>query len=289
MQTDWQIEKGLHELHRGLVALTDARQTPHEKLATAKAQLDEEWQADLLPVMQDLYWHPFRNGIDEAPEDVDDLRSWLERRYDDAAVIAILLLLLQRYSRRAYSLGGQIGLDFLGIDATFNLSDADIVAQIDAFAEALTERGTEYSLINTTINDLITALPKARIAATSTALALSAYIATRTTQRTEAIERTERPRWVAAALDETFARNGVTHLMYDVNGIGCPRYCAPLHGAVWPIGRMPAMYRLPQHPWCDCIYSPVLVDGGTVGYPPLIVNVPGLRPWNMPEEVWTGG
>ena len=286
MQIDWSIEKGLFGLGRAFDALVTTRQGPHDKLSTLKARLDEDWQGDMLPIIEDLYWYPFRNGIAEAPESAEDLRSWLERQYDDAAIIAILLLLLQRYQIRAYNLGGQIGLEFLGIDGTFDLTNAEIIAALDAWAEDLTTQGTEYSLIDTTIEDLTRELPKAREADSSTLLALSAYIALRSAQRNEMIERSERPRMVAQALMQAFQRNGVAHMMYDINGIGCPQICEPWHGRVFPVPSQGGV--IPQHPRCDCIWSPVMYDGQLVGYPPVIVNVSGLPTWEAPEDVWTG-
>lgn len=283
---DWQIEKGLFDIQRGYDALISTRQTVHEKLATAKAALDEEWQAELLPVMEDLYWYPFRNGIDEAPGDEEELRAWFKRKYDDDAAIIALLLLLKRYQRRAYNLGGQIALDFLDLDATFELTNADIIDRLDAFAEELTRQGTEYSLIDTTIENLVEDLKKARLVEGSTLLALSAYIALRAQQRTVMIERSERPRQVAAAQDETYGRNGVAYKMYDVMGVGCPRVCAPWHGVVVEIGQY--VVSLPQHPHCDCGWSPVLYDGQVVGSPPVIVHVTDLPPWMQPVNIWTG-
>lgn len=285
-QIDWQITKGLHEMHRGMSALTSTRSTVHDELAASKALLDEEWQRELKPVMEDLYWYPFRNGISEAPESEEDLRSWLEDKYDEAAIIAILLMLLQRYSYRAYNLGGQTGLAFLGVDGIFRLENADILAEIEQFNLDLVSQGTEFSLIDTTIDDLTTQVQEARRNESGALLALAAYIALRSTQRTESIERTERPRWVGRALSDVYQRNGVHYMMYDVNGVGCPRVCAPWHGRVVPVGTSGGV--IPQHPRCDCVWSPVLYDGQSVGYPPVVVSVPGLTPWQQQGVLWTG-
>lgn len=236
--------------------------------------------------MTDLYWYPFRNGISEAPEDENNLKAWLKRKFNDDGAIIALLLLMQRYQRRAYNLGGQTALDFLGIDATFNLTNADIIAQLDAFAEELTRQGTEYSLVDTTIDNLVDDLKKARLVEGSTLLALSAYIALRAERRTEMIERSERPRQVAAAQDETYGRNGLKYKMYDVMGIGCPLICAPWHGVVVEVGQY--IGTIPQHPFCDCGWSSVLYDGQLVGNPPVMVNVTGLPAWIQPVNVWTG-
>jgi len=288
-EVDWQIYKGLHNLQRGYDALLNVRQTAAEKYNTAKVMLDTEWQAAMQPVVEDLYWHPLRNGIDATPDDEGELRTWLEDRYRDAEVIIILLLLLRRYSVKAYNLGGQTGLEMLSLDGTFRLTDPDILAQLDAHAETLTTIGSENSLIDTTIDDLAIEIPKAKQSEGSAALAIAAYIALRSARRTETIERTERPFQVANALDEVFVRNGVQLVMYDVNGVGCAKICAPLHGATWPAGGTPQPYLLPKHPKCDCIHSPVLYDGQAVGYPPVTVSAPGLQPWVPQPSIWMGG
>lgn len=283
---DWNITKALYRLRQSLASLTSIRQSVHEQLATARAELDERWQAEMLPIIEDLYWYPFRNGISEAPEDVDELRSWLEQQYDEAAVIAILLLLLRRYQIEAYNLGGQTALDFLGVDETFRLTNADIIAELDDFAESLVTQGSEFSLIDTTIDDLVRKIPEARESESSTLSVIAAYIALRAPQRNEMIERSERPRQVANAQSETHRRNGVQYEMYDVAGVGCPRICAPWHGQVFRVGS--ATVRIPQHPLCDCTWSPVLYDGQSVGIPPVIVSVPDLPTWEAVEDVWTG-
>lgn len=77
-ETDWQIYKGLHNLQRGYDAMLNVRQTAGNRYNMAKATLDAEWQAELQPVIEDLYWHPLRNGIDATPDDEGELRAWLE-------------------------------------------------------------------------------------------------------------------------------------------------------------------------------------------------------------------
>ncbi len=286
-EADQQILKGLHNLQRGYDALLNVRQTAAEKYGTQKAVLDTEWQAEMQPVIEDLYWHPLRNGIDATPDDEDELRPWLEDRFRDATIIALLLLLLRRYSLKAYNLGGQTGLDMLSLDGAFDLTNPDILAQLDAHAKELTTIGGEFSLIDTTIDDLAIQIPKAKQTDGSAALYIAAYIALRSTSRTETIERTERPFQVANALTETFVQNGVQLVMYDVNGVGCVKMCAPWHGRTFPINARGIF--LPQHPKCDCIWSPVLYDGQTVGYPPVTVSAPGLQPWVPQPSIWMGG
>ena len=160
-------------------------------------------------------------------------------------------------------------MGFLGLDGTFRLTNSALLAQLDSHAKMLTSQGSEMSLIDTTIADLTKAIPLAA-ATGSTLLALGAYIASRSALRTVLIERTERPRQVANGLDWTYLRNGVQMLMYDVNGVGCPQICAPLHGRTFPADNIPMELNPPLHVFCDCIHSPVTDD------------------WVAPESIWMG-
>lgn len=269
---DRHLATGLTRMQRAYDALLSERGAAIDRYNIKKTALDEEWQAELEPIMRDLYWHPFRNGLDEAPTGKRELRQWLKRKYsDDAAVIAILLLLLQRYHRRAANLGGQTALDTLDIDAAFNLTNADYLQVMIERAQMLTAQGSEQSLIDTTIDDLTEAVTDARKVETGILLALSAYIATRAAQRTVLIERYERPWAVANGLNWGYANNGVKWQMYDVNGQGCVKICAPLHGRTMPVNNIPSELRLPKHSGCDCIYTPI-----TEG-------------WTMPASTWSGG
>lgn len=285
---DRHLTTGLTRMQRAYDALLSERGAAIDRYNIKKTALDEEWQAELEPIMRDLYWYPFRNGLDEAPAGKRELRQWLKRKYsDDAAVIVVLLLLLQRYHRRAANLGGQTALDTLDIDAAFNLTNADYLQVMIDRAQMLVTQGSEQSLIDTTIDDLTEAVTAARKVETGILLALSAYIATRAAQRTVLIERYERPWAVNNALQWTQQNNGIRYHMYDVNGVGCVKICAEWHGRVFPLGGAPV--RLPQHSGCDCIWSTVRYDGQVVGMPPVTVSVPGLPPWQPPALPWTGG
>ena len=182
----------------------------------------------------------------------------------------MLLLLLLRYQQRAVNLGGQAGLGFLGLDGTFRLTNPTLLAQLDSHAKMLTSQGSEMSLIDTTIADLVKVVPLAMAATGSTLLALGAYIASRSALRTVLIERTERPRQVANGLDWTYLRNGVQMLMYDVNGVGCPQICAPLHGRTFPADNIPDDLTIPRHGFCDCVHSSADEN------------------WVQPEQIWMG-
>lgn len=258
-----------------------------EQYNADKAALDARWQAELTPVLQDLYWHPFRNGINEAPTDEERLRQWLKDRLNDAAAVAILLALLTRYHVQAVNLGGQTALNLLNMDATFALTNEAYLQQMFDRATMLTTQGSEQSLIDTTVDDLVTVLASIRQGTGNALMALAAFIANRVAQRTVLIERYERPWGVGQGLGWTYTNNGVSYLMYDVNGTGCAETCAPDHGRVFPVGALGR--QIPRHPGCDCIWSPVRYDGQTVGSPSVTVSVPGLQPWQPPAVAWTGG
>jgi len=284
---DRRLHAGLTQMQRAYDAVLSVRGTAIDRYNAKKTALDEEWQAELGPVINDLYWHPFRNGIDEAPEDERELRRWLKRKYEDDATVAALLLLLLRFHRRAANLGGQTALDLLEIDGTFNLTNDEYLQMLTDRANMLVEQGSEQSLIDTTIDDLTQALPTARQNEIGVLLALSLYIAARSEQRTVMIERYERPWAVATAQNWAYTHNGVGYIMYDVNGVGCVKVCAPWHGSVFPLNGAPV--RIPQHSGCDCIWSPVRYNGEIVGIPPVVVSVPGLTAWAAPAHPWLGG
>ena len=269
MVTNPRLVAGLRKLNRAYDGLRATAAI--DQYNTDKAALDARWQAELSPVLQDLYWHPFRNGINEAPTDGERLRQWLADRLSDAATVAILLALLTRYHLAAANLGGQTALNMLGLAGTFDLTNDAYLQTLADRATMLTDQGTEMSLIDTTIDDLATALPAARDSVAGSAVALATYIASRAFQRSVWIDRYERPWAVAQSLLWTFGNNGVTLLMYDINGEGCPTICAPLHGRTMPANAIPAELQLPKHVGCDCIYTPVLSG------------------WTPPATNWTGG
>lgn len=285
--TDPRLTTGLRKMQRAYSGLLSTRDVAFDQYVADKEALDTRWQAELQPVLADLYWYPFRNGVSEAPEDADRLRQWLKDRLVDAATVAILLALLQRYHIQAVTLGGQTALNALGLDAVFSLTNETYLQELVDRAVMLTTQGSEVSLIDTTINDLAEALPVARASADGVLMALAAYIASRAAQRTVMIERYERPWGVANGLGWTYQHNGIAYVMYDVAGVGCPEVCAPDHGLVYPVNARGRS--IPRHSGCDCIWSAVQYDGQRLGSPPVTVSVPGLQPWTAPAQVWTGG
>jgi SPP1 gp7 family putative phage head morphogenesis protein len=265
---DRQLYAGLLRMQRAYDALLSER----ERVTPAEIALSNQWQAELEPVLRDLYWYPLRNGIDQAPEDADELRSWLRERYDDATAVAVLLLLLQRYQVRSVNLGGTMALDMLGIDATFRLTNSEYLALLDEHATMLTTVGSDMSLIDTTIDDLARGIPAARKSDDNTLLAVGAMIAGWSLARGAAIAVTELTRMAGNGLNWAFGGNGVqwqTFVTREDRAV-C-KICAPLHGRRMPVNNIPADLMIPQHTNCRCSYLPDLTN------------------WTQPATIWTGG
>jgi len=236
----------------------------------SKMPLAVELGDKLEPVLKDIYWHPLRNGINEAPEDDDDLRAWLHRQLSGAAVWAALLALLIRYYRRTVNYGGEIALDVLGLSGTFSLTNAEYLAQLDERATMLTSANGDINLIDQTVSDLSVAIPTARNSDDDTLAVLGGYIAGRALTRGVGIATYEAPWGFNRGLGMTYRENKIKQLMYDLNGAGCPEICAPLHGRTFPADNVPDGLFVPQHPNCDCIHRP-LTDN-----------------WTRPDEIWRG-
>jgi hypothetical protein len=225
----------------------------------------------LTPALKDVYWYPIRNGVNEVPTGEDDLRSWLHRQLRNPVTWAVILALLMRYYRRSANYGGEIALRRLGIDGVFNLTNAESLAMLDERATMLTTPDSDINLIDTTVSDLVTAIPAARAAGDSVLTAIGAYIAGRALTRAVGIATYESPWAFNQGMGMTYRNNGIIEMMYDVNGVGCPEICAPLHGETFPANAVPGRLSLPQHSGCDCIHSPV-----TEG-------------WHQPDMIWLGG
>jgi len=273
--TDAALHDHLSRLHgtlSGLIAI-EARAITMPK--PSKMPLAVAMTDDLVPVLEDLYWFPFRNGIGEAPEDEEELKPWLQRQLEKAVAVAALLALLLRFHKRAVNYGGTIALELLELAGKFSLTNSEYLGLIDERATMLATpsagSGTgDMSLIDTTVNNLAIAIPEARKSNDGVLAALGAYIAYRALTRSAAIATFEVPWGFAQGMGWTYQKNGVKRLMYDVNGEGCPLICAPLNGRTMDADNIPAELSLPRHSNCDCVHSPVLTG------------------WTAPATVWKG-
>lgn len=228
---------------------------------------------ELEPVLVDLYWFSLRNGIDSAPEDEEELKPWLERQLEKAAAVAALIALLLRFYKKAVNYGGSIALETLELAGKFELTSAAYLTLLDERATMLTSPSIDdddMSLIDTTVNDLAREIPAARKSNDSTLAVLGAYIAFKALSRATAIATFEIPWGFNRGLGWTYKENGVKRLMYDVNGVGCPEICAPLHGRTMDADNIPSELNPPIHPNCDCVLSPSLTG------------------WTAPATVWKG-
>lgn len=267
---DLALHRGLTRMRRaydGLIA-TEIRAVAMP--LPSKMPLTIEMADKLTPVMADIYWHPIRNGLDAAPTDEADLKAWLTRQLGSAAVVAALLALLLLYHKRAANMAGSIALELLKLGKEFSLTNPAYLATIEDRGTMLTTAGSDMSLIDTTVADLSIAIPQARNSTGDTLALLGAYITARALTRSAGIAGYESPWGFNKGLGWTYKENGVKRLMYDVNGIGCPEICAPLHGRTFPIDNVPDELTVPRHSSCDCIHSPSL-DG-----------------WQKPDDIWKG-
>lgn len=269
-QFDAELQRHLTRMQRAMDGLIATQTRAVAMPLPSKMPLTMEMADKLTPVLADLYWHPVRNGLDAVPEDEKDLKAWLTRRFSDAVVVAALLALLVRYHKRAANYGGEIALGLLGLAAEFSLTNPAYLSEITDRADMLTTAGSETSLIDTTVNDLATAIPAARNSTGDTLALLGAYITARALTRSAGIAGYESPWGFNKGLTWTYKENGVKRLMYDVNGVGCPEICAPLHGRTFAADNVPSELIVPQHSSCDCIHNPIL-DG-----------------WTKPDKAWKG-
>lgn len=242
------IDRSLTRLHLALSGLLAVEARAAGDITPAEIALELQWREALEPVLVDLYWWPLRNGIDQAPEDEAELRTWLRRRYDDEEAAAALLLLLILYQRRAANVGGRMGLELMGIGGGFDLTNGSLLAELEAHARTLARLDTDLSLLDTTVDDLVRGIPAARAATGNTAQVLAAMIAGWAVTRTGRIAVTEQTRAVGRGLGWVFGRNGVATQRFvtredpDV----CP-VCWERHGRIVPVNAVPADMRLPIH------------------------------------------
>lgn len=263
---------GLAKMQRALDGLLQVR----EQVTPEEIALSDAWQAELEPVLRDLYWWPFRNGFAEAPDTTGKLRAWLENQYENDNAVRPLRELLQRYQVRAANIGGQLALDDLGIAGAFRLTNADYLAALDDHAVMLTSQNTEISLIDTTIDNLVSGIIRAnqnsRALAQGIFDAVGSLIADWSTVRAGLIAVTESARQVAGYIGETLYQNDVLYQLFITREDRkvCP-LCGRLHGERMPVRKVPPDMRIPIHVGCRCRYRAELLG------------------WQLPDVVWRGG
>jgi hypothetical protein len=271
---DAALHRGLTRMQRALDGLLSTRAVSMP--LPSKMPLAVEMSNKLAPVINDVYWYPIRNGIAEAPQDEDALLAWLKRQLANTVVWTALVALMLLFHKRAVNYGGAIALDVLDLAGQFNLTNSEYLSLLDERTTMLTTADSDpvrasMNLIDTTVNDLSIAIPAARNATGDTLALLGAYIAGRALTRSAGIATFEVPWGFNNGLEWTYKENGVKLMMYDVNGIGCEEFCAPLHGRVTEVGNRDGDLFIPQHSGCDCCWTCLTDD------------------WTPPVQIWRGG
>lgn len=269
---DAQLAAGLTRMGSALDRLLAIETRQLDTLTPAEIRLESQFGEALTPVLDDLYWYPLRNGISEAPTDERRLRRWLREQLSTAAAIAALLALLRRYLLRGANVGGQMGLDLLGLTGDFLLVNPDYIAKLDARADDLTTYGSGLSLIDTTVDDLARGIPQAREDDDNTLTVLAALIAGWVLTRSNRIAVNESSWSVTRALNWLYAENGVNTMVFRTREDDrvCP-VCESRNGTIIPVDNVPPDLVIPIHVGCRCVY---------------IARTQG---WVRPSTIWRGG
>jgi len=264
------LSLSLYRLEHAYNSLLSVRASMDE-LTPAELQLETQWQQALEPVLRDLYWYPLRNGLAGLPIDTTELKRYLRDALTSAAAIAALLALLKRYLIRAVNIGGNMALELLGIDSTFHLANPGYVNQVNDHANTLTQPDTDLSLIDTTVNHLVTGIPQA-LASDTALMTIGGLITGWAAVRSVRIAITEQTRMIAQSLTWTYGENGVAQQVFTTRADDkvCA-ICEPLHGRIVPVNNVPEELRIPKHVLCRCMYRPYLTG------------------WQRPLQIWRGG
>ena len=185
------------------------------------------------------------------------------------------------YGQRGYNVGGQIGIDTLGLNGVFDLSDPQILANLETIYEKLSEVDGEYSLLGTTAKEVAqqVRIQYATGAEWEQALgALLVWYGLRAAVRSVNIANTESVRMSRLGLAAVFAGNGITAVIHRTaeDERVCP-VCQPLNGKRYnlgdvfdPLARVPEPDYIPLHGSCRCYYEPV------------------REGWSIPVTIWLG-
>lgn len=243
--------------------------------SAAELALEAEWRMALEPVLLALYLHPFRGGYTQLPSTRRSaLKRWIAAQYTEhPESIVPLLLLLQRYGRRAANVGGQAALDLLAVPGVFVLTDAALLAALDLHAEALSTVDASRSLLDTTIDDLTNTLwPLIQNEAAPPVLqsAVEDYAPDRSAWRGALIAVSEESWAIATALLWTYRFNSVGTMRFTPREGACT-ICSPHAGETYPTNSVPLALAIPLHPGCRCVW------------------LPDTNGWTAPDTIWTGG
>jgi hypothetical protein len=267
-------------------ALTKAIPNYTRATTRAEAMLEGEWAGSLRPLLTDTYRGPlFGGAADHYGESQRKLERWI-RNYlkDRTGLIDGLHNNLSNFAGRSFNLGGQMGLNHLDLQASFELQDQDIQDDILNEMGKLSEVNGKMSLTRTTARELARELKKHAdndLPFAEAAQIMGTWILARTVIRTAVVAMTENVKMNRWGMATAFVGNGVRAVIHecewDVHTVCTTGVCPPLCGEEFqlgglrsPLGRISGGNRIPLHPGCRCQYNAVM-DG-----------------WVKPAVIWAG-
>ena len=250
--------------------------------------LEGEYNRAAQPALAELYARPIVAGLGAMMglSEAEIVRWVLDYYGEERAAVERLGEVYQGFGRRAFNLGGQMGLEELGLFGRFEATDGWVLDEIDAQTARLTDlrRGARLSTVVTTAEEIGREVNRRReegIEAVDLLPLLSAWALGRMVIRTAMIAATESVRMTRWGMVWAFAGNGVEGVRHvcepDVDdrcsGKVCPSLCGTeyrLGGVFHPMREIPSAGLIPLHSRCRCWYEP-LMDG-----------------WLKPALIWTG-
>lgn len=263
--------QGLPQHYLDTIRLYAALETRGVADAVPAKQLDLESQfADALyNALQAFYSAPFHQGYTDIPKSGEAaIVGWLKGKYGDnpqwaSHMISVILPFL----RKGLKSGVEQGLELLDSpEQDVIITNEELLADAADRASSLMAVDSDVSLTNTTINDLGRTLFKAIVADVAFSVALAA-LAAHIQARSILIAEYETSRLVSIGMVETYQRNGVVHMVYNIRDSDACKICTPDDGKQFLI--KPELW-LPRHAHCRCFYTPDTTN------------------WNPPDEWWQG-
>ena len=254
----------------------------------AELALEAEYGGQIAPALSELYAHPIAANL-PAMMDMTErqiVRSVLDWYEAEPEPVERLAGVYRTFGRRTFNLGGQMGLNTLGLLAAFSATDGMVLDAIDAQTAELTDLSPRAPLSTavTTAEEIGREVARRRdegIEAVDLLPLLSAWVLGRTVVRSALIAATEGVRMTRWGMVWAFAGNGIRGVRHVGGADGdarcsgrlCPPLCGVEHslgGVFNPMSGIPSGANIPVHGRCRCWWEP-LTDG-----------------WLKPALIWTG-